>query len=114
MDKIIISGLKFPVSIGLTEKERKTKQRIIFDVSLFSNLEKAGASDKVEDTINYSDVCQEVKKIASQEYKTLEALAHQVASKIKTLFQVEVTVLVVKPGALKRFSAKYAAVEVTR
>jgi len=115
MDKIIIKNLKLRVNIGLLDKERKKKQKVILDCELVKDLTKAGKSDSIKDTINYSLVCKTIKDHANKEYKTLEALAHNLAVIIKEQFRPnQVRLYIRKPKALRQYKTKYAAVEVVR
>jgi len=115
MDKIIIKGLELRINIGLPEKERSKKQKVILDCEISHSLIKAGRSDRIKDTINYSKVSTRITEISNQKFLTLESLAYQVATAIKSEFKAkQVKILAKKPGALKRFKAEYAAVEVTR
>jgi len=115
MDKIIIKGLKLSMNLGLSEKERKKKQKVVFDVELFYDLKKAGDTDNIKDTINYSEVCNEIKLISKNEFKTLESLGQTVCSHLKEKFGPEqINLLIKKPSALRRYKTKYAAIEILR
>jgi len=114
-DKIIVKNLGLLCKLGITFSEQEEKQPVFVDIELTTDLKPAGISDDISKTINYSSVCNEIKKIAEKEHKTIEAIAENIAKQIKTIFKpLTVKVLIKKPGALARKGAKYAAVEIER
>lgn len=113
MDKIIIEGLELDCNIGVSDMERAEKQKIVVDIDMFVDFGKAGKSDKIEDTVNYSEVCDEVLEIAKKECRLLECLAENIANCVLGKFNIEkIIVKVKKEGALK--CAKSAAVQIER
>jgi dihydroneopterin aldolase len=79
--------------------EREVGQRLIFDLSFEVGDCDATVTDRVEDTIDYADVCQQV-ALASQErsYRTLERLCSAVADRMIERYGAEaVTVRATKP-----------------
>ena len=74
-------------------------QRLIFDLSFEVGECDATVTDRVEDTVDYADVCQQV-ALAAQErsYKTLERLCSAVADRMIARYDAEsVTVRATKP-----------------
>ncbi len=116
MDQIIIKGAKFSCNIGVTQKERAKRQEIFIDAELFLDLKKAANTDRIEDTISYSQVHSLMKKTAEgRQYNLIEAMAGHVAEEILNNFSAEsALVRVKKPKALADRNAKYAAVEIIR
>ena len=112
MDKITIKNAKFECNIGVTEKERRNKQKILIDAELFLNLKKASKTDSITNTINYSEIFKSIEKIASKkEFKLIEALAEGIAQEILSSYPIKkITVRVKKSLSY----AEYAAVEITR
>lgn len=114
-DKIIIQELALHCHIGMTADERANKQVILVTMELCKDLRQAGVHDDIAQTVNYSEVCKHVVAVTAKEYYTLEALAEAIAVLVKKEFTVEkVRVLVKKPGALAKYGAAYAAVEIER
>lgn len=115
MDKIILKNAKFMCNIGVTEKERKKKQKILIDAELFLNLKKASYKDNIKNTINYSEVYESIKNVVvKKEYRLIEALAENIAKEILSNYPVKkVMVRVKKPEALGK-NVGYAAVEIKR
>ena len=96
---IEISGLSLYTRHGVHEAERELGQRLVFDVSFELDECDATVTDRVEDTVDYGDVCQQV-ALAAQErsYKTLERLCSAVADRMIDRYDAEtVTVRASKP-----------------
>ena len=95
---IEITGLSLYTHHGVEAAEREVGQRLIFDVSFDLDDCEATVTDRVEDTIDYADVCQQV-ALAAQErsYRTLERLCSAVADRMIDRYGAEsVTVRAVK------------------
>ncbi len=114
MDRIVISGLNVRCIIGVGEEERRERQDVLIDVSLYADLEKAGRSDRFEDAVDYRAIKKEIMKMAeNSSYYLIEALAEAVAGVCLGHPGVaRVSVRVEKPAAL-RF-ARSVGVEITR
>jgi FolB domain-containing protein len=110
MDQIHIRNLKLSVVIGVYPRERKVPQAVIVDLALHTDLQKAGRSDRLTDTIDYAALVKRVRKAASRNrFRLLEALAEHLADlclRARRIAAVDVTVS--KPGALPGISAAVA------
>jgi dihydroneopterin aldolase len=96
---IDITGLSLYTHHGVGEAEREVGQRLIFDLSFEVGECDATVTDRVEDTVDYADVCQQV-ALAAQErsYRTLERLCSAVADRMIERYGAEaVTVRATKP-----------------
>ena len=94
-----ITGLSLYTHHGVGEAEREVGQRLIFDVEFELAECDALVTDRVEDTVDYADVCQQV-YLAAQErsYKTLERLCSAVCDRMIDRYDAEtVTVRATKP-----------------
>jgi len=94
-----ITGLSLYTHHGVEEAERQVGQRLIFDLSFEVGECDATVTDRVEDTVDYADVCQQV-ALAAQErsYKTLERLCSSIADRMIERYGAEaVTVRATKP-----------------
>ncbi len=79
---IEISGLSLYTHIGVGAAEREVGQRLLFDIRIDVGESDATETDRIEDTIDYGEVCQLVALIAQQRsYKTLERLCTVVADR---------------------------------
>jgi 7,8-dihydroneopterin aldolase/epimerase/oxygenase len=96
---IEITGLSLYTRHGVSEAERELGQRLVFDVTFDLDQCDATVTDRVEDTVDYADVCEQV-ALAAQErsYKTLERLCTAVADRLSQRYGAEsVRVKAAKP-----------------
>jgi 7,8-dihydroneopterin aldolase/epimerase/oxygenase len=96
---IEIVGLSLYTHHGVEAAEREVGQRLVFDLSFDLSDCDATVTDRVEDTIDYAEVCQQV-ALAAQErsYKTLERLCSAVADRMMDRYNADaVTVRATKP-----------------
>jgi dihydroneopterin aldolase len=96
---IEIVGLSLYTHHGVGAAEREVGQRLVFDLSFDLASCDATVTDRVEDTIDYADVCQQV-ALAAQErsYSTLERLCSAVADRMMDRYGADaVTVRATKP-----------------
>ncbi len=114
MDKIIIQDLRVLGIIGVYDEERHTPQEIRINLCLFTFLEKAGASDRVTDSVDYAQITMQVQNLAETAQRfTIEALATDIARLcLETPGIEKVIVRVEKPGAIS--SAGSVGVEIER
>lgn len=80
---IEVSGLSLYTHFGVTAAEREIGQRLIVDLRLDVGACDATVTDRVEDTVDYGDVCEAVNLVAHQrEYRTLERFCTAVADRL--------------------------------
>jgi len=113
---IEISGLSLYTHIGVSAAEREVGQRLLFDIRIDVGESDATETDRIEDTIDYGEVCQLVALIAQQRnYKTLERLCTVVADRIIEDFGAEaVWVKAAKPEPPIPLAIEEVSVEVWR
>src|SRR5919197_5243412 len=114
--KVEIRGLSIYTHHGVTEAERKIGQRLEIDVSLdIANCD-AVLTDRLEDTVDYAEVCDVVALAATERsYNTLERLCHVVAERLMERFSCEsVRVRAAKPEPPLPLAVEQVAVEVVR
>lgn len=104
MDTIFIHGIKAQTVIGVYDWERRFQQTVVLDIELGTDTARAAATDRIEDTLSYKDVCKRVAAfVESSEFQLVETLAERVAELVLGEFQVPwVRVRLNKPGALRR------------
>lgn len=114
MDKIIIKDLLIQAIIGVNKGERKKKQNIKLNITMFYDISKCGFSDNIKDTIDYSEVSKKICEYTEEsKHYTLEALATGVAKIILFHFNIEeVIIRIDKPSAI--YLAKSPAIEIRR
>ena len=116
-DRIILEGMQLYGFHGASPEERALAQPYIVDLSVDLDLKKPGASDLLEDTVNYTHLFRAVRSVVEGESKSLlEATAQAIASKILAEFPVlAVRVCLKKPRPpVRRSVIEYAAVEIYR
>ena len=111
-----ITGLSLYTHIGVSPAEREVGQRLLFDIRIDVGESDATETDRIEDTIDYGEVCQLVALIAQQRnYKTLERLCTVVADRIIEDFGAEaVWVKAAKPEPPIPLAVEEVSVEVWR
>lgn len=55
-DKLVLRGLKFHGFHGVKEEERKLGQKFLLDVDAWMDLQPAGNSDNLSDTVSYTAI----------------------------------------------------------
>jgi 7,8-dihydroneopterin aldolase/epimerase/oxygenase len=96
---IEITGLSLYTRHGVSEAERELGQRLVFDVVFELDDCDATVTDRIEDTVDYADVCEQV-ALAAQErsYRTLERLCSAIADRLSERYGAEsVRVKAAKP-----------------
>lgn len=113
---IEISGLSIFTHHGVTKAEQEVGQRLVFDLRLDVGSCDATLTDRVEDTVDYAAVCQEVALAAQQRsYKTLERLATAIADRLLDRFDTHaVWVKAAKPEPPIALPVDEVSVEVWR
>lgn len=114
MDRIIINDLGLRCIIGINPEERREKQDVVVNLSIYADLCEAGKSDRFEDTIDYRAIKKRiVSLVETSQYFLVEALAEAIAGIcLENPAVQQVVVRVDKPSAL-RF-ARSVGVEISR
>jgi dihydroneopterin aldolase len=87
---IEINGLSLYTHHGVSEAEREIGQRLLIDLRLDVGETDATVTDRVEDTVDYAEVCQLVALVTQQRsYKTLERLCSAIADRLLADFELE-------------------------
>ena len=80
---IEVSGLSLFTHVGVTAAEREIGQRLLLDLRLDVGECDATVTDRIEDTVDYSQVCEMANLVAQQRsYKTLERLCAAIADRV--------------------------------
>ena len=113
---IEITGLSLYTHHGVSAAEREVGQRLVLDVRFDVGEPDALITDRVEDTVDYGEVCQVIALIAQQRsYKTLERLCAVIADRLASQFGAEsVTVKAAKPEPPIPLPVEEVSVEVWR
>jgi len=114
--RVEIVGLSLYTHHGVTAAEREIGQRLVLDITFEVGEPDALVTDRVEDTVDYAEVCQAVALAAqARSYKTLERLCAVIAERLSTQFGAEiVTVKASKPEPPIPLPVEEVSVEVWR
>jgi len=113
---IEVSGLSLYTHMGVTEAERQIGQRLLVDLRLDVGECDATVTDRIEDTVDYGEVCRLVYLISQQrEYRTLERFCAAVADRLIERYGVHaVWVKAAKPEPPIALQVSEVSVEVWR
>ncbi len=103
MDIIYINDLRIETIIGIYGWERRTRQTVVLDIEMGTDIRKASASDDVEDTLNYKTVAERLFEfVGGSEFELIETLAEQISDILLNEFNVPwLRLKLNKQGALK-------------
>ena len=111
-----VSGLSLYTHHGVSDAEREIGQRLVVDLRMDVGESDATLTDRVEDTVDYAEVCQVVALVAQQRsYRTLERLCAAIADRLLEQFGLEsVWVKAAKPEPPIPLRVEEVSVEVWR
>jgi dihydroneopterin aldolase len=113
---IEVSGLSLFTHVGVTAAEREVGQRLLLDLRLDVGECDATVTDRIEDTIDYGEVCELANLVAQQRsYKTLERLCAAIADRLLDQYEINaVWVKAAKPEPPLPLPVTEVSVEVWR
>ena len=80
-DRLLLAGLRLQAHIGVTEEERRERQRLELDLELYADLEAAGRSGDLRQTVDYRLAAEAVRALVEgRPWLLVEAAAHAAAS----------------------------------
>ena len=102
--------------MGVTEAEREVGQRLIVDLRIDVGACDATVTDRIEDTVDYGQVCELVYLVSQQrEYRTLERFCAAVADRLVDRYELHaVWVKAAKPEPPIALNVGEVSVEVWR
>ena len=87
MGVIRLKGLALFPRLGITAWEKEGVQRVLVDVDLTMNLDRAAQSDRIEDAVNYEEACRVIQDVGrARKYHLIESLAHEILSALLARF----------------------------
>jgi dihydroneopterin aldolase len=113
---VSIAGLSLYTRHGVSDAERELGQRLVFDIEFELVDCDATVTDRVEDTVDYGEVCEQV-ALAAQErsYRTLERLCSAVADRLMERYDAQsLSVKATKPEPPIPLPVDEVSVEVLR
>ena len=116
MGVIRLHNMTFYGYHGVSAAERQTGRRFEVDIELAVDMDKAAASDRLQDTVNYTEVYRTVEELVAQDrFSLLETIAVRLAEEILKKFRPkEVTVRVRKKIPPVPGNLDHIEVEITR
>lgn len=113
MSKITITDLEVFYHVGVTEEERAQAQRLLVSTDLTFDFTSASLSDRLEKTIDYYEVAQEIINFGSgRQWKLLEKLTANLADMLLAKYPAPIITVEVKKFAIPQ--ARHVAVSLTR
>ncbi|QSA97364.1 dihydroneopterin aldolase [Methylococcus sp. EFPC2] len=102
MDIIFLRGLHIDTIIGIYDWERVTRQTVVLDLEMGTDIRKAAASDAIEDTLDYKAVSKRVISFVEESgFFLVETLAERITDIIRQEFGVPwVRLTLNKKGAI--------------
>jgi 7,8-dihydroneopterin aldolase/epimerase/oxygenase len=116
MDTIRISGLELACIVGVRPAERRRRQRVRLSIALELDLSRAGVSERIVHTIDYSVVAEQVTELLCfREYRLVETATEEIAAMLLGVHRSaeRVSVTLEKPEAL-RGRAAHGSVSIER
>ena len=116
MDRILLSGITCLAKVGVFDWERQLGCPCEIELEIGFDLAKASQSDRLEDTLDYSAIHQEVVRLAGEcHFKLLERLAEEIARLVLSRPGVkDVRILLKKTGIPGMGGLKHAGVDIYR
>ena len=111
-----ITGLSLFTHVGVTAAEREVGQRLLLDMRIDVGECDATITDRIEDTVDYGEVCNVANLVAQQRsYKTLERLCAAIADRLLEQYDAHaVWVKAAKPEPPMALPVSEVSVEVWR
>ena len=113
--EVELRGLSIYTHHGVTDAEQEVGQRMEFDLSFDLSDCDAVLTDRLDDTVDYAEVCDIVALAATERsYRTLERVCQVIAGRLMERFDCEsVQVRAAKPEPPVPYPVREAVVEVT-
>ncbi len=97
MSKITIVDLEVHYCVGVTDEERAKPQRLLVTVDINFDFSSAAVSDRIERTINYQEVADDLLKFGEgRSWKLLEKLVDNIAEHVLAVYKPQGVLVEVK------------------
>lgn len=113
LDEIQIKDLLLRTIIGINDEERRNRQDVLINVTLWADVRPAGASDDIADAVNYRTITKRIiQLVEGSQFYLVEKLATEIVAICLDDPRVErARVMVEKPGALRFARSVGVAIE---
>lgn len=113
VSRITIIDLEVHYCIGVTDQERAQPQRLLLSIDLTYDFSAAAVSDRVEKTINYQSVVDDLLKFGEgRAWKLLEKLVTNIIDHIMAKYRPQAVLVEAKKFAIPQ--ARYVAVSLSK
>jgi 7,8-dihydroneopterin aldolase/epimerase/oxygenase len=113
MSRITIVDLEVFYSVGVSDEERAKPQRLLLTVDMSLDFSSASISDRIEKTINYQELTDELLKFGEgRSWKLLEKLVANIADFILARYKPQSVLVEAKKFIIPQ--ARYVAVTTTK
>jgi len=113
MSKIKIVDLEVFYCVGVSDEERAAAQRLLLTIDLSFDFSSAAISDRIEKTIDYHALIQELIRFGDgRSWKLIERLATSIADKILNEFKPQAVMVEVKKFPVRE--VHHVSVSVTK
>jgi 7,8-dihydroneopterin aldolase/epimerase/oxygenase len=113
MSKISIVDLEVFYCVGVTDEERAKPQRLLLTVEMSLDFSSASVSDRIEKTINYQRVADDLLKFGEgRTWKLLEKLVANIADMILNEYRPQAVAVEAKKFIIPQ--AKHVSVSLTK
>lgn len=113
MSRIAIVDLEVFYCVGVPDEERAQPQRLLLTVELGFNFDSASVSDRIEKTIDYNEIAQDLLRYGEgRSWKLLEKLVANLADRIMTQYRPQSVAVEAKKFVIPQ--ARYVSVAVSR
>ena len=117
MDSINIKNLEIFSNHGVLKEENVLGQKFLISAEIFLDTQKAGKNDDINLSVDYSEICHNIKNIMENHtFKLIETAAEKIAQTLLTEFEKidQITIEVKKPWAPILLPLEYVSVKSTR
>ncbi len=113
MSRITIADLEVFYCVGVPEEERAKPQRLLVTVELEFDMTSASISDRIEKTIDYNRIVQDLLRFGEgRSWKLLEELTANLADTILATYRPDSVTVEIKKFVIPQ--ARYVSVNLTR
>ena len=113
MSRITIVDLEVHYRVGLTDEERAQAQKLLLTIDLTVDFSTAAISDRIEKTINYQTVVNDLLSFGdNRNWKLVERLVTNIADHLLTEYKPQSVFVEAKKFVIPQ--ARYVAVSITR
>ena len=113
MTRIAIVDLEVSYCVGVTDEERAKPQRLLLTIDIGFDFSSAAISDRIEKTINYEAVADDLLKFGeNRSWKLLEKLVTNIADHILVKYKAQSVQVEAKKFVIPK--ARYVSVTFSR